>query len=120
MDRTAASIATKAAEINDLYRRTKAAELDQKTRTVSDDDLANRTESFLADPPSPDTFEECCRRLILRQIELKTGTEPRTGLMADDLLAYPALLGCVAGDLDLPSGSAGTRASHLLALPPRP
>ena len=106
MDRTAESIATKAAEINDLYRKKNAAESDQKSRTISDDELAARTESLLAESPGSDTFEDCCKRLILRHIEHRTSPEPKTGLTADDFLAYPALLGCITGELDLQTNSA--------------
>ena len=91
----------------DLYRKAKEAEAAQEARPVSDEEIARLTQSFLDEPHGRDAFEECCRRLIHRHIELKTGSEPRTGLTGEDLLANPALLGCIAGNLDLASGNGG-------------
>jgi hypothetical protein len=108
MDRAARSIAEMSSRINDLYRKVRAAKEGERARPVSDEEMVTRAKSLLAESPLSDQFEEVCRQLIVRHLEVRVGADPKTGLTAADLLAYPALLGCIATEPGLLSGNDDT------------
>ena len=105
MERAARSIAEMASRINDLYRKVRAAKDGERARPVSDEEMITRAKSLLAESPLSDPFEEVCRQLLVRHLELRVVGDLKTGLTAGDLLAHPALLGCVAIDPGLLSGN---------------
>ena len=104
MDRAARSIAEMSARINELYRRVRAANEGRRAQQVSDEDMAKKAETLLAEHQLSDRFEGLCRQLIVRQFELQVAAHSMTGLSASDLIEYPALLGCIATASGLISG----------------
>ena len=112
MDRAARSIAEMSSGINELYRKVKAAKMGERSRLVTDDEMLIRADSLLAEPPLIDPFEESCRQLFIRHIELEMAVDPKTGFAGTDLLCYPVLLGCIAIEPGVLSGSMKLMSSH--------